>query len=125
MSDSLWQLSYRLLAQGDAATAGSPLLEGMFLPLMLTMVVFYFLFMQPDRKKQKELEKQLATLKKNDPVITAGGIYGIVVNISPGSKYITLRIDESNNTRLKVLRSHITSVGPAVEAEEPEKKEAS
>ena len=35
------------------------------------------------------------------------GICGIVVNISPGSKYVTVRIDETNNTRIKILRQNI------------------
>ena len=110
-------------AEGGDTTVPPSLASGMFLPLMLTMVVFYFLFMLPDRKKQKNLEKQLGGLKKNDPVTTVGGICGIVVNVSPGSKYVTLRIDESNNTRIKVLRTHISQVGPHDEIEEKEKKD--
>jgi preprotein translocase subunit YajC len=116
-----------VFAQGDGAatttTDTSSPFGGMMLPLMLTMVLFYFMFMMPDRKRQKELEKQLQDLKKNDPVTTAGGICGVVVNISPGSKYVTIRIDESNNTRMKVLRTHITHIGPHEEIEEKDKKD--
>jgi preprotein translocase subunit YajC len=105
---------------GAAGEATSPF-SSITLPLMLTMVAFYFLFLLPDRRKQKDLEKLLSGLKKNDPVTTVGGICGIVVNISPGSKYVTIRIDESNNTRIKVLRTHISSVGPHDEVEDKEK----
>jgi preprotein translocase subunit YajC len=120
-------ICWTLLAQGDAAAtpaadAGSPL-SSMMLPLMLTMILFYFMFMMPDRKRQKELESQLVGLKKNDSVTTAGGICGVVVSVSPGSKYVMLRIDETNNTRMKVLRSHITHIGPHEEVEEKDKKE--
>jgi preprotein translocase subunit YajC len=116
-----------LFAQGDAAAtpasdAGSPF-SGIMLPLMLTMILFYFMFMMPDRKRQKELETQLAGLKKNDPVTTHGGICGVVVSVSPGSKYVMIRIDETNNTRMKVLRSHISQIGPHEEIEEKDKKE--
>ena len=52
----------------------------------------------------------LNNLKKNDQVITAGGIYGTVVNAASGSEDITLRIDESSNTRMRVLRSAVSRV---------------
>jgi preprotein translocase subunit YajC len=47
----------------------------------------------------------LENLKKNDRVITVGGIYGVVVNVAKGSEDITIRVDDGNNTRLRVVRS--------------------
>ena len=114
---------FTLLLADETATTSEPTspFSSITLPLMLTMVAFYFLFMLPDRKKQKELDKLLSSLKKNDPVTTVGGICGFVVNVVPGSKYVTIRIDESNNTRIKVLRTHISQVGPHDELEVKDK----
>jgi preprotein translocase subunit YajC len=112
-------MPWLLLAEG--AAEGGGLFSSPMLPLLLTMLLFYFLFMLPDRKRQKELEKQLEILKKNDAVITSGGICGIVVNVAPGSKFVTIRVDESNNTKLKVLRANIAHIGNLDEAEDQDK----
>jgi preprotein translocase subunit YajC len=50
------------------------------------------------------------SLKKNDRVVTIGGILGVVVNTQAGSDKVTIRIDESNGTRMEVLRSAISRV---------------
>lgn len=114
-----------LFAQGEqAAPEGAPGIGGIFnnplLPLLVIGVMFYFLLILPERKKRKQLEEMLGNLKKNDPVITSGGICGVVVNASPGSRYVTVRVDDTNNTRLRVLRSHITQIGPHDEVAEKE-----
>ena len=88
------------------------------LPLVVIGIMFYFLLILPERKKRKELEEKLGSIKKNDPVITSGGICGVVVGAATGSKYVTVRIDDSNNTRIQVLRSHIAHIGPHDEVSE-------
>ena len=116
-----------LLAQADGAGEGTGGGLGIFnnplLPLLVIGIMFYFLLILPERKKRKQLEDVLGQLKKNDPIITSGGICGTVVNASPGSKYITVRVDDTSNTRLKILRTHVTHVGPHDEVEEKEKKD--
>jgi preprotein translocase subunit YajC len=87
-------------------------------------ILFYFMLVQPDRRKRKETEQKLANIKKNDHVITIGGICGTVVNASPDSTFVTIRVDDGNNTRLKVLRSAISHVGLPDETAE-ESKESS
>src|SRR5687768_3645890 len=89
----------------------------MMFPLMITLVLMYFLLMRPEQRKRKEMEKQLSTLKKNDHVVTIGGIAGTVVVANEGSKFITLLIDDSTGTKVRVLRSAVSHVGPADEAE--------
>jgi preprotein translocase subunit YajC len=91
--------------------------SGMLLPLVATMVLMYLFLMRPEQKKRKELEKQLAAIKKNDHVVTIGGIYGTVVNAVADSKFVTVRVDDSNGTKVKVLRSAISHVGAAEDAE--------
>lgn len=97
-----------LLAQA-AGNDGAGFLGTMALPLVATMLLMYFLLMRPESRKRKDLEKMIAGLKKNDQVTTIGGIVGTVVQADPQSKYVTIRVDD--NTKLKMLRSAIASVG--------------
>lgn len=74
-----------------------------FLGLML--VVFYFLLFRGPRKKQQEHKQMVQSLSKNDKVRTIGGIIGTVVNIK--SDEITLKVDESTNTKITIVASAI------------------
>ncbi len=97
-----------LLAEEPASgAANQPGMEGMFIPLMLMAVVFYFLILRPQTKERKKHDQMVNALKKNDRVITAGGIIGTVANVSPDSNEITIKIDD--NTRIRVLKSHVNA----------------
>jgi preprotein translocase subunit YajC len=108
-----------LFAQGAGAGGGAvdSIFGSMMIPLLITMALMYLLLMRPEQKKRKDLEKQLAGIKKNDHVVTIGGIFGTVVNVTPEAKYITIRVDDSTGTKLKILRSAISHVGAADDAE--------
>jgi preprotein translocase subunit YajC len=97
----------------------SPLfqLATLFLPLIL---LFYFLILRPERRKQADHKLLLAALKKNDRVVTIGGIYGIVANIQPDADRVTLKIDEATNTKIDVTFGSIARV---IAAEPEAKKE--
>jgi len=73
------------------------------IPLLLIMVVFYFFLIRPQMKRQKELKSFRETLKKGDRIITSGGIYGKINNISDN----TITIDVGNNVLLKVDKSAV------------------
>jgi len=73
--------------------------------LVLMFVVFYFILFRSPRKKQQQHKKMVQSLQKNDRVRTIGGIIGTVVDIKDDE--ITLKVDESNNTKIKVLSSAI------------------
>ncbi len=75
-------------------------------PVALIFVVFYFLLIRPQKKQQQEHAKMLGELKKNDEVITSGGMYGTIVNMQ--DDIVTLRVDE--NTRIKVQKSSISKM---------------
>ncbi|MCF7916468.1 MAG: preprotein translocase subunit YajC [Candidatus Omnitrophica bacterium] len=62
------------------------------MPLIFLFAVFYFLLIRPQKKQQKEHQKMIANLKKNDQVVTSGGIHGTIVAVK--DKTFTLRIDE-------------------------------
>jgi preprotein translocase subunit YajC len=73
-----------------------------FLPLMILMVFMLFRAPQKQKQQRKKLEQ---SLEKNDKVLTIGGIIGTIVDLKDDE--ITLKVDESNNTKIKVRRSAI------------------
>lgn len=77
--------------------------------LMAVMFLFlYFAMFRGPKKKQQEHAKMVNSLKKNDRVCTIGGIYGTVIEVR--DKEIVIKIDESNNTKMKVMPSAIRNV---------------
>lgn len=101
-----WSLVQLLAAGEDKQPAPDNWL--MFAPLFLIAIVFYLLLWKPQRKEQATREAMLSALKKNDKVVTIGGIVGSVANISADGKEVTLKVDD--NTRIKFIRSSIQSV---------------
>jgi preprotein translocase subunit YajC len=85
---------------------------GMMLPLVLMLVVFYFILIRPQRKKEQERQKQraamLKNMKKNDKVMTIGGMVGNVASITDES--VVLKVDEKNDVRIKFNRDAISKV---------------
>jgi preprotein translocase subunit YajC len=77
-----------------------------FLPLVLIFVVFYFLLIRPQQKKAKQHQEMLAKLKKNDEVMTSGGIYGKVMTLA--DNVVTLEV--APNVRIRVNRPQISTV---------------
>ncbi len=77
-----------------------------FLPLALVFVVFYFLLIRPQQQKAKAHREMINNLKRNDEVVTAGGLYGRVVELN--EKVVTLEI--SQNVRVRVDRPRIEEV---------------
>jgi len=101
-----------LLAENGDAPAPSPL-GSMLLPLVAIGVIGYLLLFRPQQKEQAARRQMIEKLKKNDRVVTIGGIYGVVANVNRDSDEVTLKIDESANTRIRVTISAITRViGP-------------
>ena len=84
--------------------APNPILN--LLPLAMIFVVFYFMLIRPQRMRDKEHQKMLSALAKNDEVITSGGIHGTVVNVKETS--VVLRVDE--NVKMEVEKNCISAV---------------
>ncbi len=84
----------------DPAPAQPPGMS--FLPMALIGIVFlfYMMFLQPQRRKDKRFRDKLAARKKNDRVVTIGGLYGIVANINREADKVTLKVDDQHQTRL-------------------------
>ena len=81
----------------------SPLTQ--FLPIALIFIVMYFLLFRGPRKKQQQHKQMVQSLQKNDRVRTIGGIIGTVVDIKDDE--ITLKVDESSNTKIKIATTAI------------------
>jgi preprotein translocase subunit YajC len=81
----------------------------LILMAMLGML-FYFMILRPQKAKEQRFRDMVANLKENDRVVTIGGIYGVVTNVQRDVDRITLRIDESNNTKIRVTSNAIGRV---------------
>ena len=110
MLDVFDPFSFLLLAQEGTPPPGGGLLTSPLTLIILLGLMFYFLVLRPESRRRSEMQKLLAGIKKNDEVITVGGIYGVVANAPQDSEYVWLRLDESGGMRIKVLRSSISRV---------------
>jgi len=86
------------------ASGANPLVN--LLPIILIFIIFYFLLIKPQKKQQDEHKKMVAGLKKNDEVITAGGIHGTIMNVKEHS--VTLKVDD--NVKVEVQKSSIATM---------------
>lgn len=94
------------LAYAQSGSGGGPGPLVQFLPLALVFVVFYFLLIRPQQQKAKAHREMISNLKRNDEVVTAGGLYGRVVELS--EKVVTLEI--AQNVRVRIDRPRIEEV---------------
>ena len=109
-------------AQGTGLFDQSALVQ--FLPLVLIFVVFYFLLIRPQQRKQKDHRTMLDALRRGDRVVTGGGILGTVSKVVSNDE---VEVDIASGVRVRVLRSTITSVlakpDPAAAREAAKEKE--
>ena len=91
-----------LFMQGDSTTG----LLGSLLPFLLIILVFYFLILRPQQKRQKERQRLLESIKKGDKIITSGGMHGVVEGLD--DKTVLIKI--ADNTKVKVERSAVTTI---------------
>lgn len=108
-----WLALCELFAQANEAAGDAPRQQGppelmSFLPpILMAFAVFYFLLIRPQKKEQANRQSMLSTLKKNDKVVTIGGLMAVVTNISDDGDEVTLRIEEG---KVRVVRSAIQRI---------------
>jgi preprotein translocase subunit YajC len=78
-----------------------------FLPLILIFVVFYFLLIRPQQKKQKDHRSMLDALRRGDRIVTGGGIFATVNRVVSNEE---VEVDIAPNVRVRILRSTISNV---------------
>ena len=89
------------------------------LPFILIFVIMYFMVIRPQQKKAKEHQEMLSKLKRNDEVMTSGGIYGKVIDLK--ENVVTLEV--APNVRIRVARPQIASVITGEKSTNKESKE--
>jgi preprotein translocase subunit YajC len=87
-------------------TGAGPSPFSMLLPILGMLVIFYFLLIRPQQKRQKEMQKMLAGVKKGDRVVTASGMYGVVVGVK--DDVVVLKI--ADNVKVEMLKSAISAI---------------
>jgi preprotein translocase subunit YajC len=104
---------FLLLAQAAPdVPAPNPLMS--FLPLIFIFVIFYFLLIRPQQKKQKEHAKLVAGLKTGDKVITTAGIHGLITNVKDN----TVTIKVADNVKIEFDKNAVVTVSRSSENSE-------
>ena len=99
-------------AWAQAGPGGIPPTLVSFAPLALVFVVFYLLLIRPQQQKAKEHRVMLANLKRNDEIITNGGLYGRVLAMA--DDIVTIEI--APNVKVRISRPQIGTVLTAPKA---------
>ncbi len=90
-------------------------------PLMLLFglmfVIMYFLILRPQRKKEHDRKAMLSRVRKNDRVVTAGGIHGVVVSVKENE--LLVRVDDAKDVKLRIDKSAISTI---IEAKDEDEK---
>lgn len=98
-------IAYAQASAGAGATS-EQVLYTTIIPLAFLFAIFYFVLIRPQTKKASEHDKMLSALKRNDEVVTTGGLLGRIVEL--GDKLVTLEI--AQNVKVRVERSQVASV---------------
>lgn len=100
-------LNHFIVLMGQPAQDGGGL--GLFSNIILfgsIILIFYFMIIRPQSKRQKEREKMLSAMQKGDKVVTAGGIHGTIAGLDEKTALIQI----ADNVKIKVDRSSISAV---------------
>lgn len=77
----------------------------LMVPIFLLM---YLLIIRPQKKQEQKRREMIAAVKKNDRIMTNGGLFGVVTNVKDDE--VTLRIDDSRDVKVRVSKNFIASV---------------
>lgn len=102
---SVEPLAILLQAQAEPASPGI----NMFLPMGAIFLIFYFLLIRPQHKRQREHEALLKALEKGDSVVTTGGLHGTVVGVTDDTLTVEIAALKGERVRVKVARAKIES----------------
>jgi preprotein translocase subunit YajC len=99
-----------ILAQDTSQGAGAGTRPAWvtIVPIILMIVVFYIFLFRGNPKAKRQRAELLANLKKNDRVMTIGGIVGTVVNVK--DKEVVVKVDETTNTKMTFIKDAIRTV---------------
>ncbi len=123
MLDSFTHFTPALFAQTAAQTttgsnAGGDPLSMIFFMLPLILVFYWFFILRPQQKQEDKNRKMLEALDRNDRVYTVGGMVGTIYSIDREKNEVVLKVDDSNNTKIRFLLSAIAAPLPKDQAKE-------
>ena len=95
-----------LFMQPQSAEGGSSGMLSTVIMFGLIFVIFYFLIIRPQQRRQKEREKMLGAVEKGDKIVTSGGLHGTV----SGLEEKTVLVEIANGVKVKVDKAAITQV---------------
>ena len=101
-------------ADGEQAAPPQKMAPGQILLLVGLFIMMYFMLFHGPKKQQKKQQQLRDSLQKNDKVITIGGIYGTILDVTDG--VVTLKVDESSNAKIKMKISAIAGKADAKQA---------
>ena len=80
-----------------------------FLPLLIIMfAIMYFLIIRPQKQKRKKRLEMISNVRKQDKIVTSGGVHGVVVSVKENE--VIIRVDDVKDVKLRIDKSAITSV---------------
>jgi preprotein translocase subunit YajC len=89
------------------AAQGNPMMQ--FLPLLIIMfAIMYFLIIRPQKTKEKKRLAMISNVRKQDKIVTSGGVHGVVVSVKESE--VVIRVDDAKDVKLRIDKSAITSV---------------
>ena len=97
--------------QADAPAESSPF--GMLVPFAAIFLIFYFLLIRPQTKRQKNQESMIKGIEKGDQVVTSGGLHGKVVGVTDDVITLEIAVLKGDRVRIKQSRSRIDTVDKA------------
>ncbi len=101
-------IAYAMGQGGGAAGQGAGGFSGL-IPIILMFVIFYFLLIRPQQKRNKEHQQMIGNLKKGDRIITSGGIHGRITGLDD----TTLTVEIADRVRVKVVRANVAGMAQA------------
>jgi preprotein translocase subunit YajC len=80
--------------------------------IMLGMIafMFYFLILRPQQLQEKKRRQMIEALKKNDRVLTTGGIYATVISVDTAQDRVVLRVDDEKGTKIAFTKASVARV---------------
>ena len=88
------------------AAAQQPSMQASFIPLILIFLIFYFLLIRPQQKKQKEHKILLDSIQRGDEILSSGGILGKVMKVDNDK----LTVEISKGVNVTIIRSTVADV---------------
>jgi len=90
-----------------SATPGVNDIFGMMLPLLLIMVVFYFLLIRPQQRKMRDHQQMVKNVRRGDTVVTSGGLVGKVAKVVDDNE---LMVDIAENVQVRIMKNALSEV---------------